>query len=508
MARSKSDDIKGLGVGGYGRAGGGFKGMGIPKGFKPITRIAFVGDSTTAEAGAAGFSPLDSGTSVAFDPGWATAVLWATGREIPITLDKTSSPHRIAFAASGQKSDHVLSTQIPALLASTPLPSHVFWKIGTNDVSQKYSVALSESNIRTGIAQLKAAGIDSIITTINPRSASSGNAADVASFNNLLQTIASETGSMFIDHRPLMEISPGVMRDGSLNDSVHQWTNTNYAMAAEVANAISNRLSPLIKTPFDLGPLLHDQSVALTGQTSTVAREDGVAGNWRRFVVTSSPAPITIGTGNSGVTYTLVGGSGLTYDQISVYHRTNISNNNFTAEDPRVSVFTTDTGRTHIEVRAATTGLTATTSAQKVVNAINAHPVASLLVTASLTGDGTGVMAAGDGWTAFANTLSSAPTNPNPGQWVRAVAEILTHQPSRELRLRLNRSSPSFVSPIRDLRTTIPTSSINPPARLYVLTTPWLQIAEGESGWAARLEFRRDLGTYDVGRFGVQVYQP
>jgi hypothetical protein len=51
MARSKSDDIKGLGVGGYGRAGGGFKGMGIPKGFKPITQLAIAGDSITQQNG-------------------------------------------------------------------------------------------------------------------------------------------------------------------------------------------------------------------------------------------------------------------------------------------------------------------------------------------------------------------------------------------------------------------------------------------------------------------------
>jgi lysophospholipase L1-like esterase len=483
-----------------------------PGAVSKITSIAFVGDSTTAEAGNAGIQPYGmSGTSTSIAAAWANAVSWALGKDIPIILDTTASPSLVTFARSGVKSDHVLATQIPAILESETLPSHVVWKIGTNDVSQSYPIADSEDNIRDGIALLKAAGIKSIITTINPRREGDGNEEGVAEFNDLLETIAAETGSFFVDSRPLLESAPGTEFLGCLYDGVHQWQMTSYAMAADFVNQVGSRFSPSLVDPFDLGSLLHTHAnitstppAGLTTSQTTVAREDGIAGDWYRCAVTSSPS-ISIGTGNSGVAYTPV--SPQTNETIAIYHRTNVYSNNFSnGGSPRIIVAETDNGRKFIEVRSETTGSTATTTAAQVVAAINAHPEASLLVTASAVGDGTGVMASGSGWPVWSLLLANAATNPAEGLWVRAICEFHNRDQIREVgQLRLWRTTPSSTS-LRTLPTSLTASTILLPSRRWVIATPWHQIGSGESGWRAQMNFGAEKGTVDIGRFGVQVY--
>jgi hypothetical protein len=235
-----------------------------------------------------------------------------------------------------------------------------------------------------------------------------------------------------------------------------------------------------------------------------VPREDGVAGNWYRCSVTSSPS-ITIGAGNSGVSYTPVGPE--TNDTIAIYHRTTAFNSSFSnGGDPLISVGVLTNGRNFIEVRAETSGATVLTTAAEVVAAINADPVASLLVTAAPVGDGTGLMAAGSGWSNWSLLLANAATNPAEGSWVRAICEVYNRDQIRDVgQLRLWRTTPSSTS-LRTLPTTIPASTILLPSRRWLIATPWHQIGSGESGWRAQMSFGAEKGTVDIGRFGVQLY--
>lgn len=482
-------------------------------GVTPITSLAFVGDSTTAEAGSQGISPFyPAATSTSHAAAWANAVSWAVGKRVPVVIDTTATPPLVAFARSGEKSDHVLATQIPAILASPTLPSHVVWKIGTNDVSQSYSIVTSESNIRTGIATLKAAGIESIITTINPRRPVSGKTADVAAFNELLAVIAAETKSLFIDSRDLLEGSPGTEKQLALYDGVHQWESTNFALAADFADKIADRLGPM-DDPFDAGPLIHSQADIVgtlpSGQTTsqtTIARDDGVAGNWYRCSITGSPS-IVIGSGNSGVSYAPV--SPETNATVFVFHRINLYNSNFTNGGlPLITVSTATDGRKIIEVRSETSGLTSITTAAQVVAAITASAEASALVTASLVGDGTGIMTAGSGWNSWSLLLNNSSTPPTTGQYIRLICELRNSAPMRNIsNFRLWRTTPLSAS-LRTMGGIATPSGVLIPARKWVLTTPWYQVQSGDSGWRGQIQFGGALGNYDIGRFGAQVYQP
>lgn len=482
--------------------------------FPPITSLAFLGDSTTAEAGELGISPLyPSATATESQAAWANYVQFALGRRLPIVEDYTATPPLVAFARGGQKSDHVLGTQIPALLAAPTLPSHAVWKIGTNDISQSYPIASSESNIRSGIALLKAAGITNIITTINPRTIY---ATETEAFNDLLATIAAETGSIFIDSRSVLESAPGVAAKLCLYDDVHQWGTANMALAADFVDKLQSRFVNDLEDPFDMGPLLHTQSNITStppaGQTTsqtTIARDDGIAGNWYRCVISSSPS-ISIGTGNSGISYAPIAPE--TLDTVRVYHRTTLGpNQNFPFSGPkvpRISVTTTDDGRKLIEVRSATTGSTALTTASEVVAAIAAHPEASLLVTPTLLGNGSGVIAQGDSWNAWSLLLANAATNPVAGKWVRLICEIRNGSPAQAFSVfRLWRTTP-FNAGLRSARSNASSTGLMIPSRKWVLTTPWYQVQSGDSGWRGQINFGGSLGTYDIGRFGVQVYEP
>ena len=478
-----------------------------------IVSLAFVGDSTTADAGTAGNQPYGmSGTGVRITAAWANAVSWALGREIPVVIDTVANPARYAFAAGGQKSDHVLSIQIPRILASETKPSHVVWKIGTNDVSQNYPIALSESNIRTGIAALKAAGMESILTTINPCREGSRKEAGVFVFNNLLATIAAETGSIFVDSRALMESAPGTEFVGCLYDGVHQWEQTAYAMAADFVDQVGTRFGPAFPDFFDMGPLLHNQADIVsapppsqTTSQSSVKRNDGIAGDFYRCEVSSSPV-LVIGSGNSGVSYTPVGEE--TTDTLAIHQRTVHNNATFSNGGlPRITVGVLNNGRKFIEVRAEMNSNKPLTTAAEVVMAIAADSEASMLVTASATGDGTGKVEPGTAWENWNLRNTAASINPPAGSWVRAICEITNRSAMRYLFLRLSRSAPANAT-LRSISAATPGSTILIPPRRWVIATPWHQIGEGETGWSARIAFGQEKGIYDIGRFGIQVYEP
>lgn len=485
-----------------------------------ITALAFVGDSTTAEALFAPIQPYGTtGTAGSLGLAWANCISWALGREIRIVYDTTTSPSLVSFARSGVKSDHVLETQIPAILnTSDELPSHVVWKIGTNDVSHNYSIVSSEANIRDGIALLKDAGIRSIITTINPRRLDSGKTEEVAEFNDLLQTIADDTSSIFVSHELLLEgeDNEGTGEEflGVLYDGVHQWQHTSLMIAKDFVDQTSKLYPKNLVNPFDLGPLLHTHAnitntlpSGVTTSIAYVSRDDGIAGNFYRCNILSSPS-LTIGTGNSGVSYTPV--SPETNSTIAIYHRTSQFNGPFSNGGlPQISVLETTNGRKFIEVRAEMSSSTVVTStASNVVTAVNNNPAASALVTASLVGNGTGLMAPGSGFSDWSLTLSAASTDPAAGSWVRAICEVKVRDPMRSLcLLRLWRQTPLNAT-LRSIPAGPAASTMALEPHTWVFWTPWYQVQEGDSGWRAQFNFGQEEGTVDIGRFSVQVYDP
>ncbi len=141
-------------------------------------------------------------------------------------------------------------------------------------------------------------------------------------------------------------------------------------------------------------------------------------------------------------------------------------------------------------------------SAASVAAAINADPVASHYLLASLTGDGSSACAYGNSFTPW-NLYTNGFANPAAGKSIRAVAEVKLPVGSQFIWLSLFRQTPLSGS----LRTVSPINNINSlplPDGTVILSTPWYVVQEGDSGFKTILQFGGELGTYDIGRCWVQ----
>lgn len=476
--------------------------------FLPISSMAWTGDSTTAEAGTA---PMPDGTSTSFQPAHVNAAIWWSGREIPVIHDKITNPAapNRTFAVGGVQSN-ALAGQIAKVLASAPKPSHCGIKIGTNDVNAYTDRNVTTTNVQTAFNQLRAGGVEPILYSITPwRAEDPPRAALVASLNDAYQTMAAANHVLFVDCRGTTESAPGTERDGMLFDNLHDYGQNAFHYGKAAASSILQRLSSSVPTVWEVGTAanpepswqnLPTQSYPPAGAVTTrslVARTDGIPGNWLRAVISAKPAP-TIGSGNAGVSYAPI--PPLSFNDFHVVHRRDPNYSH--GGTPLIRIYETPQGRKILEVRMETVNYTVQNSAATVAAAVNADPVASQYLVASLTGDGSSTCAYGNSFTPW-DIRTNGFANPAVGKSIRAVAEVKLPVGSQFIWLSLFRQTPLTGA----LRTVSPIGNINSlplPDGTVILTTPWHVVQEGDSGFKTILQFGGELGTYEVGRCWVQ----
>jgi lysophospholipase L1-like esterase len=241
----------------------------------PIRSVAWIGDSTTAEAGTA---PIPEGTSDRFEAAHVNAFLWWTGREIPVVHDRSAGPSaaRRTFAVGGSQSSDLMP-QVQKVVSSSPRPSHCGIKIGTNDVSRGIPLNDTLANVRAAVAALRQNGVEPVLYTITPwRSEDPERAAMVAELNTAYANLADELRLAFIDCRDAVESAPGTERDGMLYDNLHDNGQNAYQYGKIAADTLMRWLDPSVPSAWDVGQL---------------AQPDG---NWQTLPTTSyQPAKVS-----------------------------------------------------------------------------------------------------------------------------------------------------------------------------------------------------------------------
>jgi hypothetical protein len=170
---------------------------------------------------------------------------------------------------------------------------------------------------------------------------------------------------------------------------------------------------------------------------------------------------------------------------------------------PKISVFTTPHGRSILEVRLETASFVVQNTASQVAQAVNGHPEASLCISASPVLDGSASAAFGrsiDAWQIRPNGWVAAAA----GSSVRAIAEIVIPEGAQFLSLNLIRQTPASNS-LRSISSLGTINSLPLPGGSIILTTPWYDVAEGDSNFSAAVFFGGELGLYRLGRCGVQI---
>lgn len=360
-----------------------------------ITRIAGAGDSITAHG-------VPSGT---FQSVWFTYALMSSEKEIPLAMNGTS----INFAVGGHTTANWLATQVPAITALGTKPSHVLNMIGTNDVAVNVSIPVAITNVRSGITAFRAAGIEPIFVTIAPApNFNSINRSVLASqveiYNNALIDLCAELRVLIVDCRKVGEI-PGVAGacyPGVLSDSESPWLGIHpqaswHVGVGKVVGKILNKYStsPSI-WDFDIvnaepgwdttTPTVYAGTYQ-TGTTSKAARADGAGGNILQVLLSKSTVK-QIGSGNSGFSFTSVAPNTEADYEVHVFRPPVFGSSNPVPGTPYVTVQPImGTSRRLILVKLeATASYVTTSTALSVINAINAHPVASTICTAASTG--------------------------------------------------------------------------------------------------------------------------
>lgn len=485
-----------------------------------ITRIAGAGDSITAHASLA---------AGAYESNWFAYALMASEKEIQVALNGTA----LNFGVGGHTTASWLNAQVPAIIALGQKPSHVLSMIGTNDVQNNISPTVAITNVRSGITALRATGIEPIFVTIapminfNPINRSVGfSQAEI--YNNALINLCAELKVRIEDTRKVGEIPtvPGACYPGVLSDSESPWLGLHPQGHWHLG--VGKQVGAMLKQ-YSTAPSIWDFDIVnaepgwetttpsvfpgsyQTSTPSKAARADGAGGNILQVLLSKSTVK-QIGSGNSGYSFTTIAPNTEADYEVHVFNPPVFTAaSNPVPGTPYVTVQPImGTSRRLILVKLeATTSYITTSTAQQVINAINAHPVASTICTAASTGT-PGTTIAGAGSTYASSALSSitpsvAEVNVAAGDYIRAVAEIWIPRGASTVGIYLN----AIVAP------TVPAQSrvvggifpIPLPEGRVVLHTPWV-LATTSRRLYVNINFGQADGVYRFGRFEVQRKDP
>jgi len=202
--------------------------------YRPMTQIAFVGDSITD----AGSTSLFSTAARGYFP-WAQAFNRQKWNIVPKT-----SASRLQFATSGASTATIITNQMSAALASGA--DTIVWHSGQNDRATGGLTALqAANNLRAVWATIKAAKIRPIATTLCGVTTPSIQQTWNVEFNGYVRTYAAIDGITLCDWASIL--SPNGIDDGILDpqyaiDSIHP----NSLGASRMGRVLAATLNPYV----------------------------------------------------------------------------------------------------------------------------------------------------------------------------------------------------------------------------------------------------------------------
>ncbi len=256
-------------------------------------RLGVLGDSLQSY----GYS-ITSGSHVASrGPVIWRRVEWLTNRRVQMTNPQQDP---------GDTIDDVLTVQLPALLASSPLPNACAIAIGRNDVSSSFDLATWMGKLESICSQLANAGVVPIMETLMPTGApgtpTAPQTTNIIRLNAAIMAFAARYGYPCVDqYAALVDPTGGIASTYSLSpsDTTHL-TAAGYGAVADalITQKVADLFPPVLPStikdtanPFDLlggVGLFRDVSpagfsVVGTGTSVTYVTpggSEGVAGRW------------------------------------------------------------------------------------------------------------------------------------------------------------------------------------------------------------------------------------
>ena len=269
-----------------------------------VTKVAIVGDSIGANARDSIKRCLDGYAS------WIEAL--SEGR---LRLCKNSANGNCTYATSGYRSDQILATHVPQLLADYTSDTVVVVYQGINDVIQGVSAGTASTNMIAVIDALIAGGVKPEMIITSPLYSLAG-AEETAPRTTLRNTINTtylaamqSRGVRIFDWRNFLHLSTNLVNTAYLKDSdlVHpsfkgaRWiggklftyiaenfTFQNHPLTPEVrASAINANATftggTTLATDWSAGAISPN-----TNTNSLVARTDNLGGQWQQIVTTGA----------------------------------------------------------------------------------------------------------------------------------------------------------------------------------------------------------------------------
>lgn len=154
-------------------------------------------------------------------------------------------------ATGGYTTAQILAEHIPAVIAANPRPGYCVVHCGTNDIGTSVAAATTRANLSAIWAQLWAAGITPILTTILPRSDMAGAAANpILVMNAFIARQAQLNGWPLVDlFTPMSEPAGVTIKPGAFTDPQHPNAVGAKIMGQTIADAVGRIVAGPGRTP-------------------------------------------------------------------------------------------------------------------------------------------------------------------------------------------------------------------------------------------------------------------
>lgn len=278
--------------------------------FPASKTLVIYGDSFATNAGlAAAAIPCGGFCQTAIDGNYYTFADIYSGFRVTHPSPFAQSGTVTNCGVTGTTTAQIL-TNISCVMSAQP--DLVLYEGGTNDANGSVSCATVTANNRAIYAQLKAAGITVIKTSVIPRSGGSAYTTAQANlaqcYNEYDRRYAEEVGSQgfyFVDLDPVVldpTSASWAIKSGYLDDGVHPSTNGGSVMGYAIAQVI-NQLVPQWRQPIFTNGDVYDSVNNPTGNLLPNGAMTGSGGTATNACTGTVPTSVSIdGTSGGGVT--------------------------------------------------------------------------------------------------------------------------------------------------------------------------------------------------------------
>jgi hypothetical protein len=310
----------------------------------------------------------------------------------------------MTFGAGGKSTRALIDEGFVAtLVAATPQPSHCFFLEGANSASAGYTAAQYESHVRELCGLLMADNITPIILSapsiVADTHLSSTTYRVMAEYSAALIRICQDLGLRYIDNSREIERPdlPGAAYRGFSFEGpslgLHPDAAWNVRVGLNVADVIFQ---------YGTSALITAATTVTSDNWTTVSTSPGIAGvthsidtvlnstggATKRLRMRLKQTSKTIGSGDTGFTFTPATGVSLDSFEVVLRRDQNFTNSSAPGQ-PSIAVVPANTDacpKAIIIVKGETSGFTFTTTCATIIAALNAHPIASALFTTASTG--------------------------------------------------------------------------------------------------------------------------